>query len=44
MNQSLPKMTDFNIDEAVSILVGVKPQPKPKLEKQNSSKKSKKPN
>ena len=44
MNQSPPKMTDFEVDDVVSILMGVKPTSKLKSEKQKSSKKSKKPN
>ena len=39
-----PPMTNFEIDEVVSILMGVKPKPNPKSEKQKSSKKSKNPN
>ena len=37
-------MTDFEFDEVVSILMGVKPKPKQKSEKQKYSKKSKKTN
>lgn len=37
-----PPMTDFEIDDVVSILMGVKPPPKQKSRKQNSSKKLKK--
>ena len=37
-----PPMTDFEIDDVVSILMGVKPASKQKPQKKKSSKKSKK--
>lgn len=37
-------MTDFEFDEVVSILLGVKPKVRQKFEKQKSSKKLKKTN
>ena len=36
----LPPMTDYEIDEVISILMGVKPNPRQKVEKQKSSRKS----
>ncbi len=41
---AVPLMTDFDIDEVISILMGVKPKPKRKSEKKKSSKNLKKTN
>ena len=40
--KQIPPMTDFEFNDVVSILMGVKPPPRQKSREQKSSKKSKK--
>ncbi len=41
-SKSIPKMTDFEFDDVMRVLLGVKPKSSLKSEKQKSSKKTKK--